>query len=171
ARLGQPKGADLFAAHERRKVLSLLILTAERDEVVHHGLGQCQAVGDRRGGLGDLLDDQAPGERVRAGAPVCLGGGHPEESELAKAAMKFPVKLRTLVDLARIRRDLTVREVARDVADGSLLVRRLEVHRPHALIAPAPRPAMKYFCTSRKSMIGGRVNMVAAARIWSQGVT
>ena len=129
SRLGEGEAAELLARGERGQNLPLLLLVAE----LHDGIADQRVVhrqDDARGGAdpADLLDDQAVGDVVHAGAAVLLGDGHPGEAELARLVEEGARELPALVDLLGPRFDHLFGEAPDLVADLPVLVAELDAH-------------------------------------------
>jgi hypothetical protein len=79
---------------------------------------------DRERGVdpGDLLDRDAVGERVEAGAAPLLGVGQAEEAKLGHLAHEFRGELLLLVALGGPGQDSLEGELARGLANGKVLL-------------------------------------------------
>ena len=123
--------AELLAACERRDEARALLLGPEREDRQRR---RTRVHGDRHAHAGvgprELLEHEDVREEVRACAAVLLGHAHahqPELGELREELVREPV---LAIPLRRVRRDLRVRELARERLDLALLGGELEVHRP-----------------------------------------
>ena len=120
--LGQRVGEHRLAAGDRRQVALEQVLRGRQQQ--RHGAelvdGRDQR--GRRAGPRDLLDHDAGGQRVGAGAAVLLGDVHRVEVGLAQRVVGLLRELALLVDLGGVRGDLVVADGSDRLAQHLVLV-------------------------------------------------
>ena len=128
AGLGLGDAANLLAPDHRGQVAALVLLGRVLEEHVAHELAEELGVGHDGRPAGELLLGDAPTERVRARTAVLRRHGHPQDVELRHALIEIPRKLVRPVDLGGARPNLTLGELAAQVANLALGVGQIEVH-------------------------------------------
>ena len=150
--LGQPERAQRLPGAQPRHPLALLLLGAEG---VERPGAEADVGGHRDGHAGvdarELLDHERVAQVVGAAPAVLLGVGDPHQPELAELLDDRVGKALGAVELLGHRLDLARGEVAREVADGLLLVAEVEVHRARMLAAAAPGLSESASCATGRA--------------------
>jgi hypothetical protein len=89
-----------------------------------------QDAGDSHPRFGDLLEDDGIGHGVDADASVLLWDQHAEEAHLLHLVDDLGGIAIAQLPFTRDWRDAPAREIAHEVAEGSLLAGQLEIHDP-----------------------------------------
>src|SRR5262249_32425578 len=130
ARLRERVAAECLAAREARQPLVLLLLGAEaRDRLPDEADVDGHDPADRRVDLAELLDDERVGERVETAAPVAVAPAGSEVARVGEFRNERAVDLLGAVPVARVRRELALRELSRRGLDQLLFIAELEIHR------------------------------------------
>jgi hypothetical protein len=129
AGLGEGEAAELPAGGEGGEELLLLLLGAELEQRIADQ-GVVDREDDARGGAdpADLLDHQAVGEGVHAGAAVLLGDGDSGEAQLAGLIEERAREFAALVDFLGARPHDLLGEPADGLLQQLLLFGELDSH-------------------------------------------